>query len=208
MNKDILVTGKNGFIGKALDGGRDFCGRVENFRELFLASKNIQGIVHLAAASHRKKCAQDPIACIRTNLLGVANVLELAKVQKAWVLFISTFQVREQGLYGISKLMGEELCRTYQAKGVNVRIIRLPIVYGHNDAYDKVVMRVIRQMKEGKQVTCSNDEHYFAYVDDVARMIESEVDIMSGGIGTKHSFRDLKEGIKEVLSTNKGENND
>lgn len=193
-----LITGANGFIGKHLKG-KHFQGDVSSYEELWEQSKGCSGIIHLAAESNKRECEAEPLRCIETNLVGAYNVLEVALNQNLWVLFISTFQVTEVNLYGISKLFGEELCRLYRAKGVNLKILRLPIVYGPNDRDYKVVTKIIKQVKNGIEPLVEDRSFNFMYVDDVARRIENEGIVLDGGWGEKHSLTDLVAGIKECV---------
>lgn len=203
MKKNILITGHKGFIGSRL-AGKKFIGRIENYQTLLSQAEGCDGIMHLAAISHHQACAANPRECLKTNLIGLCNGLETALKKNLWFLFISTYAVKEPNLYGLTKLCGEELCRLYQAKGVKVRILRLPIVYGPNDRPDKVVTKIINQLRDGiKPKINTNKKFHFAYVDDAAKIIENEVQVISGGRGKKYSLRDLIKGIKECLDQQK-----
>lgn len=197
---NVLITGHQGFIGRRIKGGQVFAGQIQNFTDVHKQTEEIEGIIHLAAKSSRSRCDKDPRQCIMTNLIGLSNILEVALERNIWVLFISTYQIKECHLYGLSKLMGEELCRLYKKRGVNVKIIRLPVVYGPGDRLDKMVAKFIEQCRRGEEPEINTDEKFhFLYVDDVARMIESEVDIIYNGFGQKYSLRELRDGIMECL---------
>ena len=201
MNDNILITGKRGFIGRWVAGGRPFLGCIQNIADLMRETADITGIVHLAAKSNNKVCEANPKRSIETNLVGLCNVLETALHKDIWVLFISTYQVKEKNLYGISKLMGEELCKVYKDLGVRVNILRLPIVYGPKDKPSKVVTKIINEIKEGKEPVINTDDSlYFAYVEDVAHMIESEVAVLEGYPEKFYNLRDLVDGIRECLN--------
>jgi len=204
MTKDVLLTGGAGYIGLRIYGARRYLGNLSSSLDLIEQSRGIKGIVHLAAKSNKRKCEQDPQGCIASNIIGLANVLNVALSRKAWVIFISTFQVKERNLYGISKLFGEELCRVYQKKGLDVRIIRLPIVYGKYDSPDKIVTKIISQIRAGVEPTVDTDDKFdFMYIDDCINMIEHHVNVIQGGKGHGYTVRDLISGIREVLSENK-----
>jgi nucleoside-diphosphate-sugar epimerase len=204
MSKNILVTGKRGFIGKQLIIGKAFRGRLGNYKTLLQQTKDSEGIIHLASSSNKRKCEFNPKKCIDSNLLGLCNVLEVALKRNLWVLFISTFQIKEQNLYSLTKLVGEELCRIYQKKGLKVKILRLPIIYGPEDKLDKIVTKFINEIKNGIEPKINNSKKfYFVYVNDIARVIENEVSILKGNFGTKCSLLELKEGIKECLNERK-----
>jgi nucleoside-diphosphate-sugar epimerase len=162
--------------------------------------KKARGVVHLAARSNRRSCEEDPAECIRINLLSLCYVLEAALRCKAWVIFASTFQVLDEHIYGMSKLIGEELCRLYQAKGLRVKILRFPIVYGPGDRPYKVVTKIISEVESGKLPKIETDKKFhFLYVDDVADLIEAEVDVMNCASGKKYSLRELVVGIKDCM---------
>jgi nucleoside-diphosphate-sugar epimerase len=200
MNEDILITGANGFIGKKMNYGKAFEGRLDDIDSIFKQTNGITGIIHLAGKSDKRLCDADPTACIDSNLVGLCNILNIAMVKKIWVLFISTYQIKENHLYGLSKLMGEELCRVYKKKGVDVRILRLPIVYGIGGNDEKVVNKMINKIKNGEEITIdNNDKFFFAYIDDIIKMIESEVSVIKGNGPIDYSIRDLISGIREVL---------
>jgi nucleoside-diphosphate-sugar epimerase len=199
MSKDFLVTGYKGFIGSRVSG-KPFKGRLENQEEIFKQAENVKGIIHLAGVGRKKDCEDNPVKCIQSNLVGLCNVLEVAKARNIWVLFASTYQIREKHLYGLTKLLGEELCRFYQKEGVKVKILRLPVVYGENDRPDKIVAKFISQIESGIEPRIdTDDKFFFMYVDDAANLIESEASILSGGFGKKYSLRDLTDGIKACL---------
>ena len=198
--KKVLITGQTGFIGSRLKGKR-FTGRTTNYSQLWKESEGVEGIVHLAAKSNKRICDADPKACVESNLLGLCNVLEVAFKKNLWVIFTSTFRIREQSLYGLTKLVGEELCRLYQQKGVRVKILRLPVVYGPGDKLDKAVTKFINLIKAGCEPNIdTNDKFYFSYVNDIAKLIENEVAVFQGRLGKKYSLTELSNGIKECLN--------
>ncbi|MDP8265820.1 MAG: SDR family oxidoreductase [Candidatus Aceula meridiana] len=202
MNKHILVTGSRGFIGRRIEGGKPFKGDVSDYTSLYMQTENVTGIVHLAAKGNEIDCQLYLKKTIEANLLGVLNVLEIALERKLWVLFISTYQIRKETFYGLSKLMGEELCRLYEKKGVNVAILRLPIVYGENDKQYKVVTKFINQLKNGIEPTIMDLNMFqFLYVDDAAKIIEREANVLDCKFGNMHSLCDLRDGIKKCLQT-------
>lgn len=204
MKNNILITGKKGFIGRNIDGGKEFIGNIANYIDIDKATKNVNGIVHLAAKSSNSKCEENYKECISSNLIGLCNILQIALDKKLWVLFASTFQAKEPTLYGLTKLLGEELCRLYKAKGLKISIIRLPIIYGPNDRANKIVTKIINELKAGKEpVIYNHSEFNFLYVKDAAKRIESEVNVLEDGFGIEYTIKDLISGIKECLREEK-----
>lgn len=80
-------------------------------------------IFHLASMVSRVTCERAPSTCVDVNLVGTQNMIELAKLTGARLVFFSTSEVygpqdrmmREAGevspnnLYGLSKYLGEQL---------------------------------------------------------------------------------------------------
>ncbi len=56
MRKDILITGKGGFIGSHISGGRPFKGNIRSPLSVLRQTKNASGVVHLAAVSDWRLC--------------------------------------------------------------------------------------------------------------------------------------------------------
>jgi nucleoside-diphosphate-sugar epimerase len=131
--------------------------------------------------------------------LGLLNVLELALQNGIWVVFISSFQIRERNLYGLSKLVGEELCRIYKRRGLKVRIVRLPIIFGPNDTPAKFINKVLRG--ENPPVK-GNRKFHFLYVEDAIKYIEREVNVIDGNDvwGKKITLTKFKDGVNACLN--------
>ncbi|MFX0074819.1 MAG: NAD-dependent epimerase/dehydratase family protein [Candidatus Hermodarchaeota archaeon] len=127
--------------------------------------KGVDGVVHLAAVSRVKLAHENPLECIKTNIGGIINVLESARAifsekGRPWVIFGSSREVYGESsnlpvieispreainVYGVSKLSGEELCKTYSENyGLKTRVLRFSNVYtGINDHLDRVIPKFI-----------------------------------------------------------------
>ena len=206
----ILLTGSSGFIGNALkqlleeqgtevipfdikdnplDDVRDF---------LALRSKIVgtDGIVHLAAVSRVKIAHENPLECVNTNIGGIINVLESARLlhtdnNNPWVIFGSSREVYGESailpvnesstcnainVYGVSKLTGEELCKVYSENyGLKVRVLRFSNVYtGKNDHLDRVIPKFILQAFNDQQliINGSGEEIFdFTHISDTIQGI-------------------------------------
>lgn len=198
--KLFLLTGGSGFIGRNINGGIRFGGDIRDYGELLRIADCLDGIVHLAAVSDKRMFDEDPRRGVSVNLYGLCNILEIALRFNLWVIFVSTFQVTERHLYGLSKLMGEELCRLYQKQGVRIRIIRLPIVFGKGSKPGKAVTNIIESLKKGKEPKIETDKKfYFAYVKDIAKMLEKEAKDMRKNLGQKLTLTEYKNGIQRYI---------
>jgi len=205
MRKNVLITGAGGFIGKSIRGGKAFTGDITKIHSIWRQTKGVSGIVHLAAVSSRKLCQENPRDTIKINLLALCDVLEVALRRRIWVLFVSTFQVMDEHIYGLSKLIGEEICRIYQMRGLKVRILRLPIVYGPGDRPYKIVTKIISEVKTGKIPKIDTRRKFqFLYVKDAVKLIEKEVNVLSCRKGKKYSLYELVTGIRKCLAKREG----
>jgi UDP-glucose 4-epimerase len=69
-------------------------------------------VIHAAAIKHVSTGELDPLAAIRNNVVGTANVVDAAKEVGARVLLISTDKaVHPTTAYGASKMLAERIVR-------------------------------------------------------------------------------------------------
>jgi len=206
----ILLTGSSGFIGSALkrlleekgieiipfDIRDNILDDVRDFSALQSKVLSINGIVHLAAVSRVKIAHENPLECVNTNIRGMVNVLESARLIRTdinypWVIFGSSREVYGEtailpvtetstrkaiNVYGVSKLSGEELCKAYSDNyGLKVRVLRFSNVYtGKNDHLDRVIPKFILQAfnEEDLIINGTGEEIFdFTYIDDTIQGI-------------------------------------
>ena len=217
--KKILVTGGAGFIGshlckKLIENGDNvicldnfFTGRHENIekkkkKETFqLLEHDIiepvdiecDEIYNLACPASPVHYQYDAIKTLKTSVLGILNMLELAKKYNAKILQASTSEVYGSPLehpqketywgnvnpigirscYDEGKRTAETLMTDYNRQyGVKTRIIRIFNTYGPNmDPKDgRVVSNCITQALKGENITIYGDgtqTRSFCYVDDL-----------------------------------------
>lgn len=218
-----LVTGGAGFIGahlctRLLDEGFEvvcldnlYSGRQQNIEKLFVRDGfqfieadvtdaeafaelgGFQVIYNLAAAASPVFYQADPIATMKTSVLGAINVLELARRTNARVLLTSTSEVygdplehpqREsyrgnvnpigiRACYDEGKRSAETLFFDYhRTHGVDIRVVRIFNTYGPHMRPDdgRVVSNFICQALRGQDITVYGDgsqTRSFCYVDDL-----------------------------------------
>lgn len=153
----ILITGSSGFVGEVLisnlrkEGfetiGIDikagkYTDLIQNISNLFHINKKVDVIIHLAARLEHDRCSKEEY--FLTNVTGTKNLLEIAKQNNAYFIYISTTavygspdsqitektQAAPNGDYAFTKLKGEEICQEYQKDGLDVSIIRSGIILG------------------------------------------------------------------------------
>lgn len=124
-------------------------GDILDYKKLAETSKDheIDTIAHTAAIVQESDMKSDPARTIRINVEGTTNVLEIARTRDAKVVYLSTCLVYGKrsdmrpiceddrlypiGLYGTTKLMGENICSAYnQVYGLDVVSLRACRVYG------------------------------------------------------------------------------
>ena len=166
----------------------------------------VDRIYHLACPASPPKYQADPLQTLRTNYVGTTNVLELAKEQKASVLFTSTSEVygdpdrSPQGehywgnvnsfgprsCYDEGKRVAESLCYSYsEREGVRVRIARIFNTYGPLMSADdgRVVSNFINQALLGEPLTIYGEglqTRSLCYVDDLVRGLQLLMDAPGG----------------------------
>jgi UDP-glucose 4-epimerase len=178
--------------------------RVERIRgdilrlpDLLDAMQGVDGVFALAGFL-TLPMAQDPVAGLSVNSLGMANTLEACRfAQVRRIVFSSSvavygnttaFPITEDTayssaglqppslLYGASKLLGEALCARYEkSHGVQFNALRFASVYGerqHARAVNAVfVAKVCDQVRRGEAPVIEGDGsevHDYVYVTDVA----------------------------------------
>lgn len=233
--KKILVTGGAGFIGNHLcrrllnEGNYVIC--LDNFFtglkkhiEDMLDNPNFKLVEHdiidpidiecdqiynMACPASPPHYQYDSVKTMKTSVLGIINMLELAKKYNATILQASTSEVYGNPLvhpqtekywgnvnpigirscYDEGKRCAETLMMDYHRQyGVNTRIIRIFNTYGPNmDPKDgRVVSNCIMQAIKNEDITIYGDgsqTRSFCYVDDLVEGIIRMMNNKQGFIG-------------------------
>lgn len=233
--KRILITGGAGFIGshlskRLLDEGNEvicldnfFTGSKDNIRELIKNDHfelirhditkeyfaEVDEIYNLACPASPPHYQYNAIKTIKTSILGMINMLGLAKRCKAKILQASTSEVYGDPLqhpqkeeywgnvnpigirscYDEGKRCAETLMMDYHRQNnVDIRIIRIFNTYGPNMHPDdgRVVSNFIMQALQNKDITIYGDgsqTRSFCYVDDLVEGMIRMMNNKEGFIG-------------------------
>lgn len=190
-----------------------------------LADVRPEVVFHLAAQVDVRVSVADPAGDARTNVLGTVNVLELARVHDAQVVFASTGgaiygecderparendERRPLSPYGTSKLAGEEYLATWnRLYGTRHVALRLGNVYGprqdpHGEA--GVVAIFLSRIAEARSGTIFGDgaqTRDYIFVGDVVRAFVAAVGVDGGvfnvGTGIETSVLGLWEASRKA----------
>ena len=253
----VLVTGGAGFLGshlceRLLAEGHEvlsldnyFTGSKENIRSFFNHPNfeairhdiivpidlEVERIFNLACPASPIHYQIDPVRTVQANVLGVTNMLELARRTKARILQASTSEVYGdpkvhpqdesywgnvnpigmRSCYDEGKRVAETLMMDYHRQHkVDIRIVRIFNTYGPRMAPNdgRVVSNFILQALQTKEITIYGDgsqTRSFCYVDDMEEGIIRMMDAggMSGPInlGNPEEFSILELAQKVIALT-------
>lgn len=218
---DNLATGRKDNIQKLLNNGLfsfinlDICDE-SAFNEL--AKNNFDEIYHMASPASVTYIVEHPVEAADANSMGTKRLLELARQQRAKILFASSSEsygnplehpqketywgnVNPVGIrsgYDEGKRFGEALCMAYYREyDVDVKIVRIFNTYGPNSSPkdSRIIPRFITQALKGESVTVHGDgmqTRSFCYVSDlrdgIIKMMQSD-EAGPINIGSPEEFR-------------------
>ncbi|TKB18630.1 MAG: NAD(P)-dependent oxidoreductase [Mesorhizobium sp.] len=215
----VLVTGAAGLVGNAVrvmldQAGRDVipvdriaateegrpivqCDVTEVHRlHAVVQGRQLAGVIHCGAFSGPMVARDNPPAMVAVNIVGTANVLELARIHAAsrFVFCSSTsaygvtelelvpedVPLRPTTLYGASKVSGEQLVAVYRSQfGLDGVSLRLSWVYGPRRTTDCIIREMVTDALAGKPTHLafgSNFHRQFIHVEDAARALVTALD--------------------------------
>jgi FlaA1/EpsC-like NDP-sugar epimerase len=193
---------------------RFLAGNVRDADRLERATEDIDIIVHTAAMKHVDVCEYNPFEAVKSNALGVQNLLDAAIDEgvKRVVFTSSDKAVDPANTMGTTKLLGEKLV-TAANKYRGERDITLASVRFGNviNSSQSVVPLFTRQIREGGPVTLTDERmtRFFLTYDDVAALVKDALRYTDGGevfVSKMPAIRieDLAEAMIETLAPEYG----
>ncbi len=161
-------------------------GDVRDIDKLISASKGIDIILHTAAFKHVILCEKSPRDAVKTNILGVQNVIDAALVnQVGRVIFTSSDKaVNPTNVMGTSKLMGERLMTAANAYRQGNRPIFASTRFGNVlGSRGSVIPLFVRQIKQGGPVTLTDPRmsRFIMTLEEAVSLVMGSTFIAQGG---------------------------
>lgn len=168
------------------DRCRYLAGDIRDKERLARAMEDIDVVVHTAAMKHVDVCEYNPFEAVKTNALGLQNVIDTAiDADAEQVVFTSSDKaVNPANTMGTTKLLGEKLI-TAGNKHRGDRDLRLATVRFGNilNSSQSVIPLFIEQIREGGPVTLTDERmtRFFLTYDDVFDLISQAIEKARGG---------------------------
>jgi len=151
--------------------------------------KDVDIVIHLAAINKTNESIVENRKMLDTNAMGTFNVMNLAKERNAEVVIYASsaavygmqekfpikedFNLNPSSLYGLSKLIGEQICKLIFTKSNKIFILRFGNVYGPRQGLGFVIPDMFsRALKGDFEVKYSDSTRDFIYVDDATDAIQ------------------------------------
>lgn len=230
----ILVTGYSGFIGSYLirrlqdlqvelilcdlQNGINIC-NWDEVNDL----KGFDIIIHLANLSFVPASFRDPKKFYEVNYLGTLNMLELCRLNKARMIYFSSYmygnpqyqpideqhRIEAYNPYAQTKVICESLCEGYNRDfQVPVTVFRPFNIYGKGQNPDFLIPTIINQAKTGKIVIKDDrPKRDYIHVTDIVEAVilalqtpnlQPTLQTYNLGTGESHSVKEIIEIVRTL----------
>lgn len=228
----IVVTGSRGFIGSRLCDSLRALGHdiieidlalghnVEDWKSFKNISK-FDYLVHLAAKLFVPESFDKPRSFYQTNIMGTLNAIESCRINDAKLIFFSSYAygapeylpidenhpVKSFNPYSRSKIMGEDICKSYFADfGVKSIVFRPFNIYGPNQDNRFLIPSIIEQANAGRIMLKDNrPKRDYIFIDDIISAVIKALDYEPKGsdtfnLGSGESYS-VEEVVNKVINT-------
>jgi len=181
--KQFFLAKKLGVYG---DKVRYFIGNIRDKERLIRAMQDVDIVIHLAALKHVGACEYNPFEAIKTNVIGLQNLIEVSiemNIEK--FIFTSTDKAATpSNTMGVTKLMGEKLITAANYyKGVTKPIF-YSVRFGNVlRSRGSLIPLIEEQVKNNLPVTLTHSEmtRYIMSLETAIDLIINTLEIAQGG---------------------------
>jgi len=168
------------------DRCRFFTGNIRDSDRLSRAMSGVDVVIHTAAMKHVDICEYNPFEAVKTNGVGLQNVVDAAidaNVDR-FVFTSSDKAVDPANTMGATKLLGEKLVtagNTYSGgSDIDLASVRFGNVIMSSQS---VIPRFIEQIREGGPVTLTDEQmtRFFLTYSDVFDLVTGAAETTTGG---------------------------
>lgn len=188
---DKVINEKNLVDARKSKKVRVIQGDISNPGDVDSAMKGVDIVFHFAGILLNPS-AENPRACLISNINGMFNMLEaFTKYKVTRLIYSSSVAVymgsknrrlikedhplNSRTMYGASKIVGEQFCRVFnEMTGLNYLALRYSSAYGprqhYEGLYTRQIMQSLDRIEKGlcPQIQGTGEEvHDFIYIDDV-----------------------------------------
>jgi nucleoside-diphosphate-sugar epimerase len=223
-NCRIIATARKGKIGTIDPRVEVVAGDLRDEQVWAALPENISHVVHLASVIPRKPEEKFRASLVTDNLLPIGNLLEHSR---RWpnleqIIYSSSVSVygqtndflvedspkRPADLYGASKLAGEELLRSFEARGIAVVSLRLSSLYAYGQYEGTVLPLMINRALQKQPLLLFGDglrTQDFLHCEDAARAIflafqKPASGVYNIGAGVPVTMAELARTVSHVFS--------
>lgn len=168
------------------DRCRFLLGDVRDKDRLDRAMEDIDIVVHTAAMKHVDISEYNPFEAVKTNVLGLQNVVDTAIDNEAnrLVFTSSDKAVTPANTMGTTKLLGEKLVTAGNKYKGPSGLVLSSVRFGNViNSSQSVVPLFHRQIRDGGPVTVTDEDmtRFFLTYDDIAGLVTSAISDSEGG---------------------------
>jgi len=150
-------------VGNLLDPG---------FMDLLFRKFQPDYIYHAAAYKHVHIMEWNPLACLKNNVLGTAQLASLAERNgvKQFVMISTDKAVKPRGIMGISKRLAERVVLERYPSGTLFNIVRFGNVLGSSGS---VIPLFQKQIRDGGPITVTSPDmkRYFMSIPEAVQLV-------------------------------------
>lgn len=165
---------------------RFFIGDVRDKARLSRAMDGVDFVIHAAALKHVPVCEYNPFEAVKTNILGIQNIIESAidhNIDK--VVVISTDKaVNPVNLYGATKMCMEKIAIAANSYVGSERKVKFSCVrYGNVVGSRGSVVTVFKQQKQSGTITITDEKmtRFWITLTQGVDLVIKALTIMQGG---------------------------